>query len=135
VAVSGAQGDVGQVLSPAPGAWSAPDRGIRTRDLRRRECSRSVEDRRFRGYPDGATADPVRPEGRDIAKGEDFEALYLDNAWQGQTLDSPAAVNQMIRRWEFIQGEALPRLASLELIERAAKAWRHGANGSVDQPE
>jgi uncharacterized protein DUF5753 len=48
---------------------------------------------------------------------------YQDTAVQGQIVDSPADVGSLMVLWDTIKAEALPRAASLDLIEEAAKTW------------
>ncbi len=59
-----------------------------------------------------------------LATGPDFEAAHLDSPWQAQIVGHKEAVDTLIRRWETIRSEALPRRQSIKLIEEVAKTWR-----------
>jgi transcriptional regulator with XRE-family HTH domain len=59
-----------------------------------------------------------------IAKGRDFEAVYIDNPWQAQILDRGEAIDSLAARWEAVRGEALPRKLSADLIKEAVKQWQ-----------
>ncbi len=48
---------------------------------------------------------------------------YLDTAARGQVLEDPAEVTALLRLWENIRADALPRSASLDLIEKVTKQW------------
>lgn len=59
-----------------------------------------------------------------LAKGRDFEVAHLDDTLQAETVDRPEQVDLVIRKWEAIRGEALPRAQSLEMIREVATNWR-----------
>lgn len=59
-----------------------------------------------------------------LAKGRDFEAAHLDNSLQADVVDRRDAVDKLIRKWEAIRGEALPRTQSRELIKEVATRWQ-----------
>jgi transcriptional regulator with XRE-family HTH domain len=48
---------------------------------------------------------------------------YQDTAVQGQIIDGPDDIASLMVMWDTLQSVALPRAASLELIEEAAKSW------------
>jgi transcriptional regulator with XRE-family HTH domain len=62
--------------------------------------------------------------GFDIA---DFEGApsvaYQDTAVRGQVIEDPEDVESLKVLWDTIRGEALPRTASLALLEDIAKTW------------
>jgi Domain of unknown function (DUF5753) len=57
----------------------------------------------------------------------DFEAApsagYQEAAAGGQVLEDPARVAVLSTAWDTLTGEALPRVASVALLEEAAKSW------------
>jgi transcriptional regulator with XRE-family HTH domain len=59
-----------------------------------------------------------------LAKGPDFEAAHLDNPLNAQIVDRRDSIDRLIRRWEAVRGEALPRTLSIELIREVAKTWQ-----------
>lgn len=59
-----------------------------------------------------------------LAKGRDFEAAHLDNSLQADVVDRRESVDRLIRKWEAIRGEALPRTQSRELIKEVATRWQ-----------
>jgi transcriptional regulator with XRE-family HTH domain len=59
-----------------------------------------------------------------LAKGHDFETAQLETPWQSQVSDQQNAIDSLIRRWEAIRSEALPRAQSIELIKRVGTAWQ-----------
>lgn len=59
-----------------------------------------------------------------LAKGRDYEAAHLDNSLQAEVVDRPDSVDTLVRKWEAIRGEALPRTQTRKLIEEAARRWR-----------
>lgn len=59
-----------------------------------------------------------------LAKGRDFETAHLDTPWQAQIMDRRDAVDRLIKRWEAIRGEALPRKHSIDLIKEVAESWQ-----------
>jgi transcriptional regulator with XRE-family HTH domain len=59
-----------------------------------------------------------------LAKGRDFETANLDLPWQSQIVDRSDAIDSLIRRWEAIRGDALPRTQSVDLIGEVAKTWQ-----------
>jgi transcriptional regulator with XRE-family HTH domain len=48
---------------------------------------------------------------------------YQDTAVQGQIIDSPDDIASLMVMWDTLQAVALPRAASLELIEEVGKSW------------
>lgn len=48
---------------------------------------------------------------------------YQDTAVAGQVVESPADVRSLIRTWDTLRSEALPRSASLDLLEELAETW------------
>ena len=48
---------------------------------------------------------------------------YQDTAVRGQIIDGPDDIASLMVLWDTIKAEALPRAASLELIEEVAKSW------------
>jgi hypothetical protein len=48
---------------------------------------------------------------------------YQDTAVQGQIIDSPDDIASLMVMWDTLQSVALPRAASLDLIEEVAKSW------------
>jgi len=66
----------------------------------------------------------LRGAGFVIAEFTDHPSVaYQDTAVQGQIVDSAADVGSLLVLWDTIKAEALPRAASLDLIEEAAKTW------------
>jgi hypothetical protein len=59
-----------------------------------------------------------------LAKGSDFETAHLETPWQSRVSDQQNAIDSLIRRWEGIRGEALPRTQSIELIKEVGTAWQ-----------
>ncbi len=57
----------------------------------------------------------------------DFKAApsvaYQESAVQGQILQDPEHVERLIAKWTTLGTEALPRKASITLLEEAAKSW------------
>ncbi|GLY21417.1 helix-turn-helix transcriptional regulator [Micromonospora sp. NBRC 101691] len=51
------------------------------------------------------------------------EVVHLDNQLRAHVTDRPEDVDTLQRKWEAMRGEALPRRASWELIQKAAKSW------------
>jgi len=48
---------------------------------------------------------------------------YQQTAVQGQVAQDPGSVRTLMARWATLGTEALPRKASLALLEEAAKSW------------
>lgn len=48
---------------------------------------------------------------------------YQDTALAGQIIDKTAEVEALAITWDTLRLEALPRVASLTLIEEAARTW------------
>jgi hypothetical protein len=48
---------------------------------------------------------------------------YQDTAVRGQIVDDAGDVASLMILWDTIKAEALPRAASLQLIEEVAKSW------------
>lgn len=59
-----------------------------------------------------------------LAKGHDFEVAHLDNSLQAQVVDRRSAVDTLVRKWEALRGEALPRTQPIDLIREVAKTWQ-----------
>ncbi|HEX8347716.1 MAG TPA: helix-turn-helix transcriptional regulator [Actinoplanes sp.] len=59
-----------------------------------------------------------------LAKGDDLEAAHLDNALQAQAVDRRDALDRLVRRWESIRGQALPRALSIDLIRDVMTTWQ-----------
>lgn len=50
-------------------------------------------------------------------------AVYAETAARGQIIDSTAEVSAVTIIWDTIRAEALPRAASLDVLEEVAKIW------------
>jgi Domain of unknown function (DUF5753) len=48
---------------------------------------------------------------------------YQDTAVAGQIVESADEVSSLMLMWDTLKSEALPRSASLELLEEVAKTW------------
>jgi len=73
---------------------------------------------------DAGAHEGLRGAGFVIAEFTDHPSVaYQDTAVQGQIVDSAADVGSLLVLWDTIKAEALPRAASLDLIEEAAKTW------------
>jgi transcriptional regulator with XRE-family HTH domain len=48
---------------------------------------------------------------------------YREGAGGGAMVEGPTALAGLVRIWDTLRGEALPRAASLVLLEEAAKSW------------
>jgi hypothetical protein len=59
-----------------------------------------------------------------LAKGSDFEVAHLDNPLRAQVVDRRDAIDKLIRRWEAVRSEALPRALSIDVIREVAKTWQ-----------
>lgn len=59
-----------------------------------------------------------------LAKTHDLEVAHIDNTLHAQVIDRRSAVDSLIRKWEAIRSEALPRAHSIELIKKAAQQWQ-----------
>lgn len=59
-----------------------------------------------------------------LAKGDDLEAAHLDNALQAQAVERRDALDRLVRRWEAIRGQALPRGLSMDLIRDVMTTWQ-----------
>jgi transcriptional regulator with XRE-family HTH domain len=59
-----------------------------------------------------------------IATGSEIEAGHLDNALQAQIVDQRTAVDRLVRRWEAVRGEALPRSQTAMLIKEVTAKWQ-----------
>jgi transcriptional regulator with XRE-family HTH domain len=53
----------------------------------------------------------------------DYDFAYVETAAHGQIVDRGADVAALVRRWDTLRAEALPRTASLSLIEEVANKW------------
>jgi transcriptional regulator with XRE-family HTH domain len=59
-----------------------------------------------------------------IADFEDAPSVgYQEGAVRGQPVEQPKDVRSLELTWDTLRGDALPRAASLELLEEAAKSW------------
>nr|MDT0661442.1 helix-turn-helix transcriptional regulator [Micromonospora sp. DSM 115978] len=54
---------------------------------------------------------------------EDGWVGFLDSQTGGDNVDSPEAVATLLRVWETVRADALPRQQSIDLIERVVKPW------------
>ncbi len=62
--------------------------------------------------------------GFSVADFEDGMRLaYQETALQGQVFEDPNAVATLAALWDRARADALPRAASLALLEEAATAW------------
>ena len=59
-----------------------------------------------------------------LAKGRDFETAHIDNSLQADVVDRHDSVDRLVRKWEAIRSEALPRTQSRELIKEVATRWQ-----------
>jgi len=59
-----------------------------------------------------------------LATGRDFQAGHLDNSLRAEIVDRRESVDTLVRKWEAIRGEALPRARSRSQIEEAARRWQ-----------
>ncbi|RZU52115.1 helix-turn-helix protein [Krasilnikovia cinnamomea] len=59
-----------------------------------------------------------------ISKGDEFEVAMMDTPWPVQVLHRRDAVDSLIKRWEAIRGEALPRMQSIGLIKEVLARWQ-----------
>ena len=59
-----------------------------------------------------------------LGKGHDFEVAHVDNNLHAQIVDRRAAVDTLIRKWEAIRGEALPRTQTIDRIREVAPTWQ-----------
>lgn len=48
---------------------------------------------------------------------------FLDNQVGGNTVDDPEGLATLLRVWETVRADALPRQQSIDLIERVVKPW------------
>lgn len=53
----------------------------------------------------------------------DYDVAYVETAARGLMIDSAEEVAALAEKWDRLRAEALPRNASLELIEKAAEQW------------
>lgn len=53
----------------------------------------------------------------------DYDVAYVETAARGLMIDSAEDVAALAHKWDRLRAEALPRNASLELIEKAAEQW------------
>ncbi|MCW2901020.1 MAG: transcriptional regulator, family [Streptosporangiaceae bacterium] len=58
-----------------------------------------------------------------IASMDGREFTYLDNAMSGEVIESADGVAAVKRTWEALRGDALPKRASIDLIQKATKKW------------
>lgn len=59
-----------------------------------------------------------------LANGDDLQAAHLDNALQAQAVERRDALDKLVRRWEAIRGQALPRALSMDLIRDVMTTWQ-----------
>jgi transcriptional regulator with XRE-family HTH domain len=59
-----------------------------------------------------------------LARALDFEIAHLDSQLTAQITDRSNDIDSLIRAWEAIRGDALPRTQSLDLIKEVAKKWQ-----------
>jgi transcriptional regulator with XRE-family HTH domain len=59
-----------------------------------------------------------------LARALDFEIAHLDSPLTAQITDRSSDIDSLIRAWETIRGDALPRTHSLDLIKEAAQRWQ-----------
>ncbi|WP_289009993.1 helix-turn-helix transcriptional regulator [uncultured Thermomonospora sp.] len=52
------------------------------------------------------------------------QLAYLDTALSGLVIENPEEITEVKRRWDSLRGEALPKKASLKIIQEAAEKWR-----------
>jgi hypothetical protein len=50
-------------------------------------------------------------------------AAYQDTAVRGQVIEDGDDIAVLMATWDRLRAEALPRAASLELVEEVAKTW------------
>jgi hypothetical protein len=66
----------------------------------------------------------LRGAGFVIADFDDAQSIaYQDTALRGQVIEDADDVASLVVTWDTIRGEALPRSASLALVEEIAKTW------------
>jgi transcriptional regulator with XRE-family HTH domain len=53
----------------------------------------------------------------------DYDVAYVETAARGQIVDAAEDVAALVRRWDKLRAEALPRSASLRLLEEVAEQW------------
>ena len=53
----------------------------------------------------------------------DYDVAYVETAARGQIVDAGEDVAALVRRWDKLRAEALPRSASLRLLEEVAEQW------------
>lgn len=71
-----------------------------------------------------AVHDGLPSAGFAIAEFEDGQSLgYQETALQGQVIEDPKAVAALAATWDRLRADALPRAASLALLEEASSAW------------
>ncbi len=59
-----------------------------------------------------------------IADFEDAPSVgYQEGAVRGQPVEEPKDVTSLDLTWDTLRGDALPRAASLAVLEEAAKSW------------
>jgi transcriptional regulator with XRE-family HTH domain len=59
-----------------------------------------------------------------LANGPDFEAAHLDTSLQAQIIDTRRSTDRLVRKWEAIRGEALPRSQTIRMIKEVAAKWQ-----------
>jgi transcriptional regulator with XRE-family HTH domain len=59
----------------------------------------------------------------DFAEDDGPTAGYQDTAVAGQIVESPDDIRSLVRTWDTLRSEALPRSTSLELLEELAQTW------------
>ena len=58
-----------------------------------------------------------------LAKAPGYEVAHLDNNLRAVVVDQRDPVDTLIRKWEALRGEALPRSQSIAKIKEAATSW------------
>jgi hypothetical protein len=59
-----------------------------------------------------------------VADFEDAASVgYQEGAVRGQPVEEPKDVASLNLTWDILRGDALPRAASLALLEEVAKSW------------
>jgi transcriptional regulator with XRE-family HTH domain len=59
-----------------------------------------------------------------LANGPDFETAHLDSSLQALITDGRRSVDTLVRKWEAIRGEALPRSQTVRMIKEMAAKWQ-----------
>jgi hypothetical protein len=63
-----------------------------------------------------------------IAEFEDSPAVgYQETATGGQVIEDPKEIASLLLTWDTLRADALPRAASLAVLEEAANSWTAAA--------